>query len=187
MSSQTWIQCVSAAPGAGSAITSGAAATLLTAATAAGAAVYTFPANFFYYVGQKFRAKAWGILTTSSTGQNLTLSLVFGTGPTIVATTSAMALKATAVTNVPWELEFTCTMRAIAGSASNNIYSGHFLSEALLGSTSFASGVTGWNLLPTAVSSNWDNTIIEKADLYATLSNTSDSITLQDYSLEAMN
>jgi hypothetical protein len=185
MSSQTWIQCVAAAPGAGSAIVSGGPTTLLTAGQLASAAAYTFPTNFFYYVGQKFRVKAHGILTCGG-ANNLTLSLLFGAA-VIVATTSPMALIAAGRTNVPWELDFTCTMRAIAGSASNNIYSGHFLSEGILASTAFASGVTGWYLLPTAVSSNWDNTTTEKVDLQATLSGASDSITLHDYALEAMN
>src|ERR1700690_3544140 len=137
MSSQTWVQCVAAAPGAGSAIASGGPTTLLTGSTLAGSAVYTFQPGFFYYVGQKFRVKAWGILSTG-TAQNLTISLYFGA--VIVATTSTLATFGATRTNVPWELEFTCTMRAIAGAASNNIYSGHFLSEALLGSTAFASG-----------------------------------------------
>lgn len=184
MSSQTWIQCMSTVQAAGSAVTSGGPTTLLTGAQASGAAVYTFQPNFFYYVGQKFRVRAWGIVSCAA-AQNLTISLVFGA--VIVATTSAMAMIATGRTNVPWELEFTCTMRAIAGASSNNIYSGHFLSEGILASTAFASGATGWYLLPTTVCSNWDNTIVEKVDLQATWSSTTNSITLQDYCLEAMN
>jgi hypothetical protein len=94
-------------------------------------------------------------------------------------------------TNVTWELEFECTMRAMSGSASNNIYFGHFLSEASLGGIAPASGETGFYCFPpaAAVSSNYDPTTNLQVDLRATWAsaNAADSVQLLDYSLEIMN
>jgi len=186
MSSQTFIQCVQTANATGSALTNTGGPTSILPLQA----LYTFPPNSFYYVGQKFRVKAYGQLSTQvQASHTLTLALYFGA--VIVATTSTMAMIQAVRTNVTWELEFTGTLRAIAGSSSNNIYFGHFLSEGSLGGIAPASGETGFYCVPTsvAVSSNWDNTTIEQVDLRATWASAGagDSVQLLDYSLELMN
>jgi hypothetical protein len=174
MSMQSWVQCVQTAQVAGGAVSSGGPTTILPTS-----ALFTFPANFFNYIGQKFRVKAFGSLTTSATGNNLTLS--FYLGSVIVATTTAIAL-GTAAATYAWELEITGTIRALgSGTSSNNAYYGHIICSTGVALSPYVFP------LSFAVSAGWDCTAALQADLRATLSATGDSITLQDYSLEAMN
>lgn len=187
MGSQTFIQCIQTANQAGTPVTGPTGSSSLLPLSA----IYTLLPNSLYYVGQKFRVKAHGqISTVVQASHTLTLFLYFGSS-VVAATTGAMPMIQSIKTNVTWELEFTGTMRALAGASSNNIYFGHFLSEASLGGIAAASGETGFYCVPTsvAVSSNYDNTAYQSIDLRATWAsaNASDSIQLLDYYFELMN
>ncbi len=180
MPSQTWVQCVQTLPGAGATQTSGGPTSLFTN----GVGLYSFIPNFFWYVGQAFRMRAIGILTTSATANNLTLSLYFGA--VIVATTTAIALSTSVLAGYVWELEFLGTIRTLGnGTNSTNAYGGRL---------SGGGGTIPNYTIPvpagasaTFVSAGWDNTVSEQAILECTLSGTNDSITLEQYFLEAMN
>jgi hypothetical protein len=184
MASQSWIQCVNTAQVVGNSITTGGPTTILPTQ-----ALYTFPAGFFYYIGQKWRVKAHGVMSTAATPGTLTISLYFGT--IIVATASGMALFNGTKTNVPWELELTGTVRAIGnGTSANNIYFGHFSSEGCLGSAVFGTAGQGAFLIPSnspTTSAGWDSTASQLVDLKITWTQTVNSITLYEYALEALN
>lgn len=184
MASQTWIQCMQTAQVAGTAVTTGGPTTILPTQ-----AIYTFPAGFFYYVGQKWRVEAHGVMSTAATPGVLTISLYFGT--VIVATASGMVLFNGTKTAVPWELELTGTIRAVGSiTTANNIYFGHFSSEGCLGSAVFGTQGQGAYLIPSSapvVSAGWDSTVSQPVDLRVTWTQSVNSITLYEYALEAMN
>lgn len=159
------------------------------------AARLTLPSNYFY-IGKKFRVKAWGrISTVVTTPGTLTLDLRFGTiaTPIVVFNGGAMNLNVTAQTNATWEYEAMLTTRAIgSGTNANMMGVGKFASRALIGSAAVAAGYAGAALLPDtapAVGTGFDSTITNVVDMFATwsIANASNSITLHDFSFESMN
>jgi hypothetical protein len=184
MSSQSWIQCLSTAQVVGGTVTTGGPTTILPAQ-----AMYTFPAGFFYYISQKWRIKAHGVMSTASSPGTLTISFYFGT--VIVATAAGMALFNGTKTNVPWELEMTGTIRTLGDTTSTtNIFFGHFSSEGCLGSAVFGTAGQGAFLIPSnnpIVAAGWDSTTTQPVDLKVTWTAAVNSITLYEFALEALN
>jgi hypothetical protein len=103
----------------------------------------------------------------------------------VATTTAALTLSTTAYSNYSWDFEATGTIRSLgSGTGTTNIYFGKFYCPTAMTVTN------GFYLFPAsapAVSSGWDCTVTEQVNLEATLSSTGDSITLLDYSLEALN
>lgn len=185
---QSWEQAVTTAQTAGATLSNSAANTSILPTSS----LFTFPANFFSYIGQKWHLKAWGQMSNIVTTPG-TLTLNFQFGSVVVCTSSAMSLNTTAKTNVSWNLEMTGTIRALgSGTSTNNIYFGTFQSESYVGSPVSGTGGSGSIIFPTSapvVSSGWDCTSTQQANLFAQFSvaNTGNSIALFDYELEATN
>jgi hypothetical protein len=188
MSQQTWVETLVSAQVAGAAIVSSAAiATLLPTH-----ALYTFPANYFY-IGKVLRVRAKGIISATVSGPNLTLAFGFGSTPSSLVTQlpgGANPLVARATTNVSWDLEMLLTCRSIgSGTGGTMIGGGELTSEACLGSIASVSTTMQLPLTAPVVGTGFDTTLTQIANLCATwgTSSASNSITLYQYSLEAMN
>jgi hypothetical protein len=191
MSQQTWMETLITAQIDGTALTNTVTATSLLPP----AARITLPSNYFY-IGKKFRMKAWGrISTVVTTPGTLTLDVRFGTiaSPIVVFNGGAMNLNVTAQTNATWEFEASLTTRAIgSGTTANMMGVGKFTSRALIGSAAVASGYPGAALLPDTapvVGTGFDSTITNVVDLFGTWSvaNAANSIQLHSYAFESMN
>lgn len=179
MSLQTWGETLISAQVDGTAVTGTSAGSLLP-----GAAKFTLPANFMA-IGRVLRLNATGrisnIVTTPGT---LTLDVRFGS--TVVFNGGAFSLNTTAKTNVSWRLIGLLTCRAI-GTAANLFGTADFTSESVVGS---AAGVANDVMMPAsapAVGSNFDSTLAQIIDMFATFSLTGNSIQLHQFTLEAMN
>lgn len=179
MSLQTWNEMLISAQVDGTAVTSTPAASLLPAA-----AKFTLPANFFS-VGKVLRLNATGRISNIVTTPG-TLTLDVRLGSTVVFNGGAVQLNTTAKTNVGWRVIALLTCRAI-GTAGNLLGQADFTSESVTGS---AAGVANDAMLPAsapAVGTNFDTTLAQIVDMFATFSLTGNSIQLHQYTLEAMN
>ena len=112
------------------------------------------------------------ISTVVTTPGNLTLDL--GISATLLFTTNAMPLNVVAKTNVSWTLQAFGTVRAI-GTAANILWQGRFLSEAGINVAvpSTGPGPGGQNVpynAAPAVGSNFDSTVSNLLDFFATFS-----------------
>lgn len=179
MSLQTWGETLISAQVDGTAVTGTSAASLLP-----GAAKFTLPANFFA-IGRVLRLNATGrisnIVTTPGT---LTIDVRFGS--TVVFNGGAFSLNTTAKTNVSWRLIGLLTCRAI-GTTANLFGTADFTSESVVGS---AAGVANDAMMPAsapAVGNNFDSTLAQIIDMFATFSLTGNSIQLHQFTLEALN
>jgi hypothetical protein len=78
---------------------------------------FVLPANFVYSVGTSFTIKAFGVLSTTGT-PTLILGVYYGgTGGTALAVNSAVT-QGSAVTNVPWRLEYDLIFRSNGATAA---------------------------------------------------------------------
>lgn len=157
------------------------------------AARCTLPAGFFRNPGKAVKLTAAGrISCLNPTPGNITLDVRMGpTSNIIVFNGGAVALNTAAgKTNVTWWLEAILTCRAIgAGTAANLMGTGWLMSEVINGS---AVGIAETAMLPAsapAVGTGFDATVAMVVDLFATFSvnNAANSITLHQYTLEALN
>lgn len=146
----------------GSALASSTAETSLLPA----AGKYTFPENFWDFVGRELHVRASGrisnIVTTPGT---LTFKLKFGA--VTLFSSGPLNLNTTAQTNATWLLEALLTLRAI-GTAANFLGTGRWNSRSLVGSAAVAAGGAGSIALPDtapAVGSNFDSTAALQLDL----------------------
>jgi hypothetical protein len=183
MSLQTWSETLISAQVDGTAVNTTAAATSLFG-TAAAAAKFTLPANFFS-IGKVLRVTANGRISTTTGPPTITLDVRFGS--TVVWNGAAVTTVAS-LTNKSWELMALLTCRAI-GTSANLIGVGKFTSSIVVGSTG---GNANTAVLPDsapAVGSNFDSTLAQIVDLFATwsASSASNSIQLHGYTLEALN
>ena len=185
---QSWMQAVTTAQTAGSTLSASVANTTILPTSA----LFTFPANFFTFIGQKWHLKAYGQMSNIVTTPG-TITFNFQFGAVVVATSGALQMNAVAKTNVSWYLDMTGTIRALgSGTSTNNIYFGNFQSESYVGSPVPGTGGSGSVIFPTSapvVSAGWDCTVTQQANLFAQFSvnNAGNSITLLDYVLEATN
>lgn len=146
------------------------------------------PAGFFAWIGQGFRVRGAGrISTVVTTPGTLTLDLKFGS--IIIASTGAMVLSTTAKTTVPMEFDIEGTVRALGGgTAANLMLAGTIRSEAL-GATTVAGEqkVMPFPSGTPAVSNGFDDTAAASFDLVGTWSvaNASNSITIHQFSVSA--
>lgn len=185
---QSWQQTIIGEQSDGTAVTATAEGSLLPAQ-----AKVTVPANFFGFIGQKFRIRAAGRISNIVTTPG-TLTLRFrlgGISGAIVGASQGMQLNAVAKTNVTWVLDWAFTMRVV-GAAANAMHTGAWQSESVVGSGTGAAGSTGPGqfLIPAsapAVGANFDATVAQVAEFTAQFSLTGNSIQLHQYALESMN
>jgi hypothetical protein len=181
MSLNTWVEALVTAQGDGTALTNTTTATSLLPA----AAKFTLPANFFTSAGKMLRIKAAGrISTAASTPGTFTFDVRFGS--TVVVGSWTSGTLAVSAANLTWELEANLVCRAIGQSTTANILgTGRLISAAL-------SATTPILLLPAAspaVGTGFDSTAAQAVDFFGTWSvaSASNTITLHQYSLEALN
>jgi len=188
MSTQTWSQCITA-PTAGTAITNTTSLLSLLPSTA----IYTFPVNFFSYIGQKFRLRASGVITTSAAGPvlNIITALTIGIEGAILFNSQISTVAS--LNSVAWDYECNFTLRSFGsqsgGLPTNFWYDTRFSSYAVSGSPAIGAGGCFTNYSTTLLSSsNIDLSQPVVLDLKAAwgTANTS-SIQLVDYCLEATN
>lgn len=189
MSRQGWSETLVTAEAAGAAVTTNGADTELLPT----AARFVLPANWSD-LGRMLRIRAAGqisnIVTTPGT---LTLKLWLGPTANInVFASQALALNIVAKTNVSWWLDMNVTVRSIgSGTAATVITQGLFTSESLVIPVAgwIAGNPSSMNLPASApaVGTGYDSTVSNTVDLTANFSLTGNSITLMQYSLEAMN
>lgn len=181
MSNQTWQETLVSASGDGAALSNSVAATSIVPTQAR----VTLAANKIWYPGQMLKVTAQGrISNIVTTPGSLTFLLKFGA--TTVATTQAIALNATAQTNVTFWLEWLLTCRA-AGATGNFMHVGNAMA------VSFGSGAAlGTVMIPAsapAVGSNVDLTAGQLVDLQGqfSIANAGNSIQAHMYKLELLN
>jgi hypothetical protein len=182
---QTWVQSLYSLEVAGPTITGTAAASSLLAPASP---KYTFPASFFQYIGQQLVirgcAQLGNIATTPGT---ITLDIRFGAtfpGSTVVFTSGAMNMGATAHTALPIYYEILLTLRAI-GTAANfmgqGVISGQPINVAAGGAD--LAGTVNTLMIPAtapAVGGNFDSTVSQVFDHMVTFSlANANAITLQ--------
>jgi hypothetical protein len=188
---QSWQETLIQANTDGSALSASTSATSLLPA----AAKFTMPANFLR-VGSVLRVRFAGRLSNLvTTPGTLTIELRMGPTSTIAAFSSgAMQMSSTAHSNVPIVGEIMLTCRAIGNSTSANFMGqGWALSQALSLTAVADSTTTPAHLLmpntAPAVGTGFDSTVANVVDLYGTFSvnSASNSITIHQYTLEAVN
>jgi hypothetical protein len=187
MSLQTWMQTLVTAQVAGPTLSGfTTAATILPTQ-----AIYTLPANFFNNAGQMLKMKAWGQISSFTSG-TFTFNASMGTlaAPISVWTPGAITTVAS-LTNQTWELEVDMVVRSVgSGTAATILGVGRMTSSILTGSTSAAQALS-WLLPSTApvVGTGFDSTITNVVNLFCacSVSNASNAITLLSYKLESTN
>lgn len=193
MSAQTWQETVARITADGSAITNSSTQTSLfgaAGATAASAAKYTFPPNFFF-PGRMFKIVAGGRMSSLvTTPGTLTLSALLGS--TTIGGSGAMALNAVGKTAVTWLMEWWFTCRAEgSGTLTTFIHIGKFVSEGI-GSTSTPAGVANTVMMPAttpAIGTGVDGTVSQALDLQGAFSiaNASNTLVLNQFMVEVLN
>lgn len=190
MSRQSWVETLTTAQAAGTAVGNSTSATSLLTGGAA-QAKFVLPANHFDYVGRQLYIRAAGRLSNVvTTPGNLTFDVRFG--GTTVFNGAAMALSTTAHTNLPWWLEIWLTCRTVGSSAvlmGQARTSGQPLSlTAVADSTTTPATLLAPNTAP-AVGNTFDAGASQIVDLFSTFSvaNAANTITLEQYMLQSLN
>jgi hypothetical protein len=149
--------------------------------------------NNYFQIGKKLRIKLWGkisnVVTTPGTAR---FDVRMGPSGTIVVfDTGALNLNVVAKTSVPWWLEIELVCREIgAGTATKFMGIALFQSEAVVGSPLPAAGGNGSLVAPVgtpALGTGFDNTAANALDVFFTQTVATGSLTVQGYSVEAMN
>jgi hypothetical protein len=146
---------------------------------------FTLASYFFDGIGKTLRIRAAGkISTKASAPGTLTLDIRFGS--VVVFNGGTSATLAVSATNLTWVMEAYLTCRAIGASTSANVIGIGKLETAALSAT------TPIMLLPVsapAAGTGFDSTTAQTVDLFAafSVSDAANSITCQQFSIEAMN
>jgi len=186
MPGQSWVEKLISQNVDGAALTASTTPTSILHATAK----LPLPPHFFR-IGKRLRVTASGrvsnIVTTPGT---LTLDLRMGpTSNIVVCNGGAMSLNVVAKTNVPWELEWKLTCRAVGNSTNANLmHQGFWTSESVIGSPLPTVGGAGTHMLPNAtpaVGTGFDSTVSMIVDLFATWSlSNANSIQVHQFMIE---
>lgn len=186
MSLQTWQETLVSAQVDGPTLTTAAAASCIPPA-----AKITLPNNFFQ-IGRQLRITATGrissVITTPGTARfDVRLgSVVAFDGLAVLLDTVA------AHTNVGFKLDILLTCRAIGnGTVTTLMGQGLWTCEDILGVPATApkgvlSAMLPWNSAP-AVGTGFDNTAANTVDLFFTQTAATGSMTLHQYTVEALN
>jgi hypothetical protein len=184
MSLQTWQETLASAQVDGGALSASVAQTTLLPPTA----LVTLAPNYLL-IGRTLRITASGRMSTVVTTPG-TFTFFVKIGSVNVATSPAFALQTTAQTNDTWRLEWLLTTRAIgSGTNANIMHTGYWCSLAAAGSTSPNAITLLIPLTAPAVGTGFDSTISNIVDFQGqwSVNNAANSITLHQYTLEAMN
>jgi hypothetical protein len=151
------------------------------------AAFSSLVANYFI-VGKKMKITARGKVTSAaSTPGSLTLTARFGTttSGTSLAASAATALAASK-TNITWILELWATCRAV-GSSGSLIAEGRFMYDGA--GALFSTAANNPLLFPAsaAAAATVDTTVAAGLVVGCTLGSASDSLTVQELEVEALN
>ena len=186
MSLQRWQETLIVAQGDGTQLSNSAVAASILPAQAK----LTIPANYFGDIGKQLRINATGRLSNVVTTPG-TLTLDLRLGGTVVFNSGAMQLSTTAHTNVPWWWQVMLTLRAV-GSSANFMGQSMFFSQAANVSgadlTQSHAHLMAPNTAP-AVGSNFDATLTNQLDLFATFSVATNptNLTLHQFNVESLN
>lgn len=184
MSLQGWGETLISSQVDGTALTN----TVTAAALQPPAARLVLPANFFS-IGKVLRLNAWGRISALASAA-LTLDVRFNTS-TVVFNGGSMTLNATATTNVTWRVIMMLTCRSIGNGTSTTLLgTGDFCSQAAIGvgANTYANDM----MLPASspvVGTGFDCTVAQTVDMFGTwgAASASNSITVHQYTIEAMN
>jgi hypothetical protein len=187
MSAQSWQETLVTAQVAGPTLSSfTTAATILPSQ-----AIYTLPANYFDKIGKMLKMKAWGQMSSFTSG-TFTFSATMGTLASPITVWAPGAITTVvSLTNQTWELEVDMVVRSVgSGTAATILGVGRITSSILTGGTTGAQAMS-W-LLPStapAVGTGFDSTITNVVNLFCacSVSNGSNAITLMAYKLESLN
>lgn len=186
MGVQTWRDTIVTAQGDGPALTAAAAASCLPVA-----AVALLPANYFY-IGKKLQITASGRISSLITTPG-TARFDVRIGGTVVFDGLAVLLDTVAAhTNVGWRLVIDLTCRAIGnGTLTTFMGQGVWTCEDILGVPATApkgvlSAILPWNSAP-AIGTGINNNQANALDLFFTQTAATGSMTLHEYSAEALN
>lgn len=145
---------------------------------------YTFPAQFFQFIGQMIRVRAAGRMTTVTSPGTLTWQLNLGSaGATSVAASQAFTLVASQ-TNITWIVDLTLTLRALdtaSAAGANFMFTGTYWAGAL--------NATVFNAIPAtapAVGGNFDNTIANLMDFGVVGSVTTPTAVCHQFQVDAL-
>jgi hypothetical protein len=179
---QSWQATLVVAQLDGTALTNSATETSIIPAQAK----FTLPANFLDAAGKRLRIKASGRISNAASA-TMTFRVKFGS--TAVAASQAIALNATAKTNVTFDLEWGLVLRAI-GATANLMHTAVFSSEAVIGvGTNTYAGSQSIPASAPAVGSNFDSTAAQQIDLTSQwgAASASNSIQVHMYQVESLN
>ncbi len=190
MSNQAWVEPFIISAVDGTALASSITATSILPA----GSKFTLPSTYFESVnGKTLRIRASGrVSTVVTTPGTLTLDIRFGS--VVVFNGGAMTLNTTAQTNVGWVFEADIVVRTVGASTSATVLGqGTWTSHAVIGSAAPTAGSAGTHILPyntaPVAGTGFDSTAAQTVDMFATwsVSNASNSITLHQFSLLALN
>lgn len=166
----------------------------LTAAAAASAlpaqAKATLDPGHMEFVGKALRITAAGRITVAVTTPG-TIAWQVKFGATVVFDMLAMVLDVAGYTNVGWWLQV--IMRAgVIGSAAQMVGQGVFSSPILAGNPATPpkgslTALLAWNVAPSGAGTAFDAGVSQLVDLFYTPSLGTASMTLHEYTLEALN
>jgi hypothetical protein len=149
--------------------------------------------NNYFYVGQMLKLIISGRISCAVTNPGTArFDVRMGPSGTIVVfDTLALNLNVVAKTNVPWKLEVNFTCRAVGtGTATTLFAEGIFQSEAVVGSPLPTVGGNGSLMVPVgtpAVGGGFDSTAANALDVFFTQTQNTGSLTVHQYSWEALN
>lgn len=139
------------------------------------------PANFMY-PGQSFRLTAFGVLSNTASG-TIVLGFYYGGVAGVALAANAATAPGAAVTNVPWRLEATATVRTVGAT-------GTIITQGFLDLGSSVSAVSHVPIPATALATVTIDTTSSKAlTVGATwgANSASNTLTCHQFLVEAMN
>lgn len=181
MSLQTWQETLVSSQSDGPTIS-----TATTASIIPTHALYTIPANF-WQVGKIIRVSVRGRMSNVvTTPGNITFLIKFGA--TTVWTSQAQAMNTTAKTNVTFRLQVDLTCRAVgSGTGTTLLGIGQFTSESVVGAAANQPLDVFMPATAPAVGTGFDGTVSQLMDTQVTFSVTANSLTVHQYTVEALN
>lgn len=149
----------------------------------------TMPANWIEYIGQMFRLRGHGRISTVVTTPG-TMTLKLKAGSTAILTSQALPLNIIAKTNVSWWLDLMVTVRA-NGAACTLMGQGPWISEAVIGSPLASAGGSGielWQPSAPVVGTSFDATVTNVLDFTGqwSVNSGSNSILCEAFQIESV-
>lgn len=187
MSLQTWRECYVTSQVDGPTLTAAAAASCIPPA-----AKITLPNNFFY-IGRKIKLTLQGRISCVATPGTARFDIRLGgvAAGNVVWDSGALNLNVAGKANVPWWFEADLICRSIGTVAATTLFGfGSFTSEAVVGSPANTAGGNGSLTCPVgapAVGTGFDSTAALTVDVFFTQTLATGSLTVHEYTFEAIN